>query len=399
MTGKKTGKKGFETEEVVRSYFLGAGFFAVRGVKLRNGGDDLTDIDLWLYERSATLARRRIIIDIKDNAQPKAAERLFFIKGLAEIMKVEAAGIATSDSRRSLRDLARKYNVLWMDNGDLQRLKSSQKLAVSSRISNEDLDGLISEVDSLRSSRKIRDAVLLIKSAVADRFGPSCANTALDGVEYFARMALSSHPNSQSAMLFTRLSYFSASIAAAALDFTSGEFALRPTQERIASMAEAIRFGEDSKGTSEKLRWMEAAVRDYAPNGAGVADIVRERFNDALRAIPAEAIAEVAVKMSTSDRLFNAARDLEQASFNYTCLRFDDLSIDAKSFLGASLDFISVDRSKFSKCWTGGAESELKSGGHDTGQLVKKNTELQEISKSTALAPGEEQLEGGDKLL
>jgi len=98
---KKTGKKGLETEEVIRSYFLGAGFFAVRGVKLRRGDDDLTDIDLWLYERSATLARRRIIIDIKDKAEPKAAERLFFVKGLAEIMQVEATGVVTSDSRRS----------------------------------------------------------------------------------------------------------------------------------------------------------------------------------------------------------------------------------------------------------------------------------------------------------
>ena len=96
---------------------MGAGFFVVRGVKLRYGGDELTDIDLWLYERSATLARRRIIIDIKDNAQPKAAERLFFVKGLAELIQVEATGIATSDTRRSLRELARKHNVLWIDNG------------------------------------------------------------------------------------------------------------------------------------------------------------------------------------------------------------------------------------------------------------------------------------------
>ena len=141
--GKKTGKKGFETEEIVRSYFLEAGFFVIRGVKLRNGGDELTDIDLWLYERSATLARRRIIIDIKDNAQPKAAERLFFVMGLAEIIHVEATGVATSDNRRSLRELARKHNVLWIDNADLQRLKSSEKLAVPSRITDEMLDNLI----------------------------------------------------------------------------------------------------------------------------------------------------------------------------------------------------------------------------------------------------------------
>jgi hypothetical protein len=348
---KKTGKKGFETEEIVRSYFLGAGFFVVRGVKLRHAGDELTDIDLWLYERSATLARRRIIIDIKDNAQPKAAERLFFVKGLAEIIQVEATGIATSDSRRSLRELARKHNVLWIDNADLQRLKSSQRLAVSNRISDEELSELIATVDTSRSSKIVRDTFLSVKSSVADRFGPSCANTAVDGAQYFARMCVESHPSSLPAQVLTRLTYFSCAIAAAALDFASGESALRPHQDRLASMTDAIRFGEDSKGTAEKLRWAEAAIRDFAPNGAGLAEVVRNRFHEALQSVPAESLAEVTVKMANSERLFNAARDLEQASFSVECPSFDDLSIDAKSFIGAVLDFISIDRTAFAKSW------------------------------------------------
>lgn len=349
--GKKTGKKGFETEEIVRSYFLAAGFFAVRGVKLRTGGDDLTDIDLWLYERSATLARRRIVIDIKDNAQPKAAERLFFIKGLAEIIQVEATGVATSDSRQSLRELARRHNVLWIDNADLQRLKSSQKLAGSSRITDEMLDDLISQVDTSRSSRNVHDAFLSVKSSVADRFGPSCANAAIDSAQYFAKLAIKAHPDSLPAQVFTRLIYFSSAIAAAALDFSSGETALRPNAERLVNLSNAIRFGEDVKGTEDKLRWAEAAIRDFAPNGAGIADVVRSRFNEALQSVPAESLAEVVVKMANSDRLFRAARDLEQAAYTRDLATFDDLSVDAKSFLGAVLDFIGIDRILFAKCW------------------------------------------------
>jgi hypothetical protein len=348
---KKTGKKGLETEEIVRSYFLGAGFFVVRGVKLRHGGDELTDIDLWLYERSATLARRRIIIDIKDNAQPKAAERLFFVMGLAELIQVEATGIATSDNRRSLRELARKHNVLWIDNDDLQRLKSSERLTVSSRLSDENLGELIAKIDALRSSKNVRDAFASVKSAVVDRFGPSCANTAIDGMLYFAKMGVEAHPGSRSAQVFTRLTYFSAAIAAAALDFASGEFALRPHRERLAGLTDAIRFGDDRKGTAEKLRWAEAAMRDYAPNGASVAETVHTRFNEALQSLPAEDLAEVIVKMANSDRLFRAARDLEQAAFLINCPSFDELSIDAKSVLGAVLDFVAVDRLAFSQGW------------------------------------------------
>lgn len=371
--GKKTGKKGLETEEIVRSYFLGAGFFVVRGVMLRHGGDDLTDIDLWLYERSATLARRRIIIDIKDNAQPKAAERLFFVKGLAEIIQVEATGIATSDTRRSLRELARKHNVLWIDNADLQRLKSSEKLAASSRITDEILYELISQVDTSRSSKNVRDAFGLIKSSVADRFGPSCANTATDGVQYFAKLAVAAHPNSLAAQLFTRLVYFSSAVAAAALDFSSGEVALRPHMERLANMTAAIRFGEDAKGTEDKLRWAEAAIRDYAPNGTGLAQMIRSRFGEALQAIPAESLAEVVVKMANSDRLFKAARDLEQAAYTLDLITFDSLTVDAKSFLGAVLDFIDVDRSNFANCLDAGKRLRSAEAGHEPQEVAIDN--------------------------
>ncbi len=348
---KKTGKKGFETEEVVRSYFLGAGFFVVRGVRLHHAGDELTDIDLWLYERSATLARRRIIIDIKDNAQPKAAERLFFVKGLADFIQVEASGIATSDPRRSLRDLARKHNVLWIDNADLQRLKSSERLTASSRLTDEELAQRITAVDTQRASKNVRDTFSSIKSSVVDRFGPSCANTAIEGAQYFARMAVEAHPGSPPAELFTRLTYFACAIAAAALDFASGEAALRPLAERLAWLTDAIRFGEDPKGTDEKLRWSEAAIREYAPNGKGLADLVRTRFYEALRSVPAESLAEIVVKLANSDRLFNAACDLERAAFLIKCPAFDELSLDAKSILGAILDFVAVGRRPFALAW------------------------------------------------
>jgi len=355
---KKTGKKGFETEELIRSYFLAAGFFVVRGVKLRQGDDDLTDIDLWLYERSATLARRRIIIDIKDKAEPKAAERLFFVKGLAEIMQVEATGIVTSDNRRTLRELARKHNVLWIDNTDLQRLKSSERLAGTSRLTDELLDELVAKVDSARSSRSNRDAISSVKSSVGDRFGPSCANMASEGTQHFGKLALEAHPNSLPAQVFTRLAYFCAAIAAAALDYASAETSLRPQPERLANLANAIRFGDDSKSTEEKLRWTEAAIRDFAPGGAGVAETVRNRFNDAVRLIPAEALAEVVAKMANSDRLFKAARDLEQAAYATELPSFDGLSLEAKSYLGAALDFVGLDRARFAKCWEGSSRAE-----------------------------------------
>jgi hypothetical protein len=50
-------------------------------------------------------------------------------------------------------------------------------------------------------------------------------------------------------------------------------------------------------------------------------------------------------------RPFRAARDLEQAAYTSDLTTFDDPSVDAKSFLGAVLDFIGVDRTLFAQCW------------------------------------------------
>lgn len=347
MSPKKTGKKGFKTEEILRTYFLGAGFFAVRGVPFRQDGQDLTDIDIWLYERSAMLARRRLFVDVKDNATPKAAERLFFIKGLAEILGAEAAGIATSDSRGSLRDLARKHGVLWIDNADLQRLKSSHKIDPTTRISDEDLATLIASADRARSSTAIRDRFADAKSSLATRFGSSSGNIAIEAFDFFARIAVQSHPGSLSAELGTRLSYFAAAIAAVSFDFASGETALRQNAERVKALTEALQYGADPEGTKEKLKWAEAAAREFLDNGAPIAEAIRRKFTTAIESPRAEGLAQLIVKATASDVLFEIARILEHHTYSLVVTAFDKLPIDAKSWIGAILDYCDLDRREF----------------------------------------------------
>lgn len=62
----KTGSKGLALEEVLKNYFSRAGYVAVRGVPYRVDGEEVTDIDLWLYERPGAATRRRIIVDVKN---------------------------------------------------------------------------------------------------------------------------------------------------------------------------------------------------------------------------------------------------------------------------------------------------------------------------------------------
>jgi hypothetical protein len=79
-------------------------------------------------------------------------------------------------------------------------------------------------------------------------------------------------------------------------------------------MTGAIRFGADPEDTLSNLRWTEAAIREYLPNGAGLAQVVREKFWAELNAVRAEGLAEIIIRFSNSDKLFTIAKSFEQAA-------------------------------------------------------------------------------------
>jgi hypothetical protein len=357
---KKAGEKGLKTEELMRAYFLHAGFFVVRGVPFQANGDDLTDIDLWVYERSATLSRRRTVIDIKDKKKgSQPAERLFFVKGLSECLGVEGAGVVTTDSRPGLRAIALKHHVTWIDGNDLKRLKSSDTILFPGRLSDEDLGSEISIADSARGSKFFQEGLFAIKSSIANRFGPACANSALESGGTFAHEAIKTHPNTPSAIVAGRLTYFASAIAAVALDFTSVDTALRPASEREKYFTDVIRYGSAIEETKERLLWAEMAVREYLPNGPSLAQTIKGRFEAETQAVPAEGLAGVVSQMSKHDSLFLAAKQLEMAAYSVKLPTFDQLPTEGKSFLGAVLDFVDADREKFAKSWNPVSGSDL----------------------------------------
>lgn len=349
--------KGFRTEELVREYFLAAGFFVIRGIKLHYQATELTDIDLWVYERSATLARRRTIIDIKDKQKPQAAERLFFVAGLAKVIGVESSGVATTDKNPRLRELAQKNKIMWIDGEDLQRLKSSEKLTNSPRAPEEEFNAWVDKIDKDRGGRWARNGVESMKAAMAERFGASSANTALDFFRAFALDVVRTHPHSNAAYILTRLAYLSASYFAAAFDFYNADFALRPFKERTERIAGAIRLGESAHRQQELLRLVDQAVTEYLPNGASHAALIRQRLTADMDALPAEELADVLAKLSGSAGLFQAATFLESAAYRQVPVGFDHLPLEAKALVGALLDFSGIDRKLFANSAPGDAGS------------------------------------------
>lgn len=379
MAKKKTGQKGLMLEETLRGYFLRAGFFVIRGVPFRTDGEDLTDIDLWLYERPTGTARRRQIVDAKSKTKPKTVERLLWTKGLSEVLDMDGAYVATTDSRPAIRRIARKLGLSLFDGEDLRRIEASDKVRMPERLTDEQLWELVRAVDKERKGKEFQARLHDAKASVVDRFGPSTVVRSLEAVSFFAGSAVSAYPNSPTAQLAGRLSYLSASLAAIGLDAIGVDAAFRSTEERRTMFINAIRYGNtDSTEGLEKLRLATGLVRQYAENGSAIAQSIEQKLTKDLNGIPAEIIADQVVRMGPNETLFTVARELERASYLKECSCFDHLDTSAKGFLGALLDFCAIDRAKFATAWTPNDRASSKPHGTqdetapNAGPLFKK---------------------------
>lgn len=354
---KKTGQKGFRLEEALRTYFLQAEYFVIRNVPFRIDGNDLTDIDLWLYERPTGSARRRQIVDAKSKSRPKTVERLLWTKGLAEALGVDGAYVATTDTRPIIRQVARKLGVLLFDGNDLQRIQAGNREHSSDRIVDEELWRRVRSIDESRKNKEFQLHLEDAKASVIQDFGAGTVVRSLEAVAYFASQAVSAHPGSPAAELAGRLTYFSAALAAIGLDGVRLDATFGSREDIRGILTNSIRFGNpDRMAGLAKLRVATRLVRRFAEDGATIARAIEERAQKEYEGIPAEIIADEAVRMGgMKGSLFSVARKLEQASYLHACPNFDELCAVLKSFVGALLDFSRIERRPFAEAWmTGG---------------------------------------------
>ena len=109
---------------------------------------------------------------------------------------------------------------------------------------------------------------------------------------------------------------------------------------------------EDGQQT---LKLALALVEKYAPGSKSTAVAVETGLKKDLERIPAEIVADQAVRLLKTDQLFMTGRELEMASYHAVLPPFDALSVHTKSMLGALLDYAGVDRERFAQAWKAGA--------------------------------------------
>lgn len=344
--------KGAVLEELLRAYFLRAGFFVIRGVPFRFAEEDLTDVDLWLYERPTGSARRVQICDIKYKQRPKAVERIFWTSGLAKALKVDGAYVATTDKRTNLRGVADNLDIQLIDGNDIQRILASQSVLYPSRMTDEELVTNLRSVDlDLRAKYFLnsRDQIL---SSLSDGFGARSAVKALEVFSRLATTAVSYRPNSPAAIASGRLAYLAAAIVCQSLDFVSVDAAFRPLDERRDLILQAVRYGALASDEGQRsLRLALALIEKYSPAGKSSALAVEQGLKNDLESIPAEIIADQVMKLLKNDQLFLVGRELEMEGYNRDLPSFDHLSNTSKAMLGSLLDYSGIDRRRFAMAW------------------------------------------------
>ncbi|WP_342234666.1 hypothetical protein [Inquilinus sp. OTU3971] len=341
-----------DLEDTLKAYFWRAGYFVVRGVPFRVDGDDVTDIDLWLYERPGASTRRRLIVDVKNRKSPRASERLIWTKGLQSALGVDGAIVATTDKRIGSRRLARALNVMLLDGDGIGELIRDEQLKASNQLSSTEFDEAVKAVDEQRRSSEWRQALYEARTALLSGMGVHSTNRCLAANLFFAEQAVLSQPGSVQSNIAVRLCFFTAALVTISLDYMLAEQIFRPIEERRESVTNSIRFGQtDAGGTIPTIRGALGLVRKYAENGSAVAKQVEYGFYSEAERIPAEIIAEYVTRGAVSDGLFDVARQLAEASYAVELPSFDQLLLGAKSILGVFLDFNGVSREKLALAW------------------------------------------------
>lgn len=346
-------RKGAVVEEALRFFFLRRGFFVVRGMPVSFRGRDVTDVDLWLYGKSTGGARCVLLCDAKGKQRPKAIERILWTRGLTQYLDADGAYVATTDKREDLREIARRLGVQLLDGRDLQRIRNDKSLPYPQRLSDEEFTDHLRTVDQSLRNRTLQDARDAILGSLSEGFGTRSACRSLELFGSIASSVVSVHPGSDSARAAGRLAYLAAAVVCVSLDYVSKETAVQTPEERRKRILDVVRLGRlrDDVG-QQALEMALLLISKYSPGGRNAANAVKSKLDGELERIPAEIVADQAVRLLDQGGLFALARDLEASSYRREIPTFDQMQLNARALLGALLDYSGVQRERFSRAWT-----------------------------------------------
>jgi len=325
--------KGYRMEERLRNYFLDLGFFVVRGIRFTYESFEITDVDLWLYNRPSSITRERIIVDIKSKKTPQAIERIFWTKGLMEALNLDDCLVATTEKRESVREFGLKNGVTVLDGQFLSKLRELRP----ERLVEEEFLTIIKQAEDPKFKDDWKKRFETSKAILIGQMDYSGCIALLSNLKYYMEQAIVNKLKSTEAcrMVYLLLSYFLIS-----LDYVLKELAFLDSNERAQRLSEGFKFGSLGKAGIE--RTLDLAVRI-----SGQSNVVRNNFLKLYDSIPVDILKDFFSKNENSKKMFHQSKGLEAFAYNRIFVSPNELDSEFKGLISIILDYHSIDRSKF----------------------------------------------------
>ncbi len=296
--------KGELMEEKLRIYFLNSGYYVVRGVKYKFEGNDITDIDLFLYGRVSSLSRERINVDIKNKKTPKAFERILWAKGLQQLLQFDNCVVATTDNKETLRKYGLKHNTIILDGNFIQKLVYDTSI----RFSEEELMKRFNEIKCYNefNNQTWKSLYEVSKSRLLSELDFSGYNSTLIYLRYFLLKCF----DQQKREIALRATYIILSHSLIILDYILKDIVFLEPNSRKESLSDGFKYG--NLGREGVNRTIEMAVR-IANSKNSVNEIKKS-----LDSVEIDILKEYFSKAETSKNIFKWALFFEQLAFQNT---------------------------------------------------------------------------------
>lgn len=331
---ESTLSKGSSAEETLRNYFLSIGYYAARSCKFRYGKFDVTDIDLWLYGKKSPLNRERLNVDIKNKKTPQALERIFWAKGLQDVLNLEGCVVATTDNRPEVRAFGLQHGVKVLDGHFINRVGKSERLH-QERITEERFLSELERESMGKFGGNFIGRYESSKSRLLDGMNFDGCNAWLYDLDFFMRRAIESN--------FWRGVYAVMSCFILSVDFILHEHIAADHDQRLSLLDSGFRFGSAGRVHAEKVGKLAASLVQSATGNALLSETVRDALNDQISIVRADILAEYLARGS-GQPLFDAALEFESCAFAVGEISPNYLGPSAQAFLGLIADFHGLDR-------------------------------------------------------
>jgi len=334
------GTKGPLLEEIVRAYFAKQGFFALRSLPLRYEGEDVTDVDIWLYARQSASVRTRAIVDVKNKKSPRALEPVLWTKGLQTVTNADRAIVVTTDNSPHIVKFGQKHKVIVLTNAFLDRLLKT--LPLQDRLSLEELLDAIRKYSGQKADgdwiRRLEDT----KSGLISLSAFPALNRSLASFGFFVNR-IESRPHFAEQAL--RCALLCASVACITLDAALERVVFEDTPGRQKAILDGVTYGDSGDSRTQKgIDNVLALLEENMENGKVIANEAKRAITASFQGVRADILAEHFSREHNSSQLVPIARELESLAHQRHAPATATLSPDARALMGVFADFVQAKR-------------------------------------------------------